>query len=158
MNLPFVLLWGFAATVALTSVLVICRGLHLTRIDIPFMLGTLWTSDRHKANWTGFLAHVCMGWIFAIIYSLAFEDTGLHHWWFGALIGLVHATFVLTAGMGVVSNLHPRMATEERGPEPTRMLEPPGFFVLNYGKGTPLATYAAHIIYGGILGFFSGRL
>lgn len=154
MNVSHVLLWGFGATIILSSILVIGRSLHLTRMDIPFLLGTLWTSDRHKANWTGFILHIFIGWVFAFIYAAAFEDTGLNHWWFGAFIGFVHATFVLTAGMSLVSQLHPRMATEERGPEPTRMLEPPGFMILNYGRGTPLATYIAHIVYGGVLGFF----
>lgn len=152
MNVAHVMLWGFVATLVLSCVLVICRGLHLTRMDIPFLLGTMLTSDRQTANWSGFLLHIIFGWAFAFIYALAFEDTGLNHWWFGAIIGFVHATFVLTSGMNVVSSVHPRIASEERGPEPTRMLEPPGFMVLNYGRGTPLATYIAHLIYGAILG------
>lgn len=154
MNASHVILWGFAATLTLSCILIICRNMHLTRMDIPFLLGTILTSDRQTANWTGFLMHLVFGWVFAFIYALAFEDTGLHHWWFGAAIGFVHATFVLTAGMALVSGLHPRMATDECGPEPTRMLEPPGFMILNYGRGTPLATYIAHVIYGGILGLF----
>jgi hypothetical protein len=28
--------------------------------------------------------------------------------------------------------------------------------VLNYGRGTPLATIVAHLIYGGVLGAFYG--
>lgn len=154
MNIPHVLLWGFGATLVLTSILVACRGLHLTRMDVPFLLGTLWTSDRKKANWSGFVLHILFGWTFALIYALAIEDTGLHYWWFGAILGFVHASFVLTLGMNVISNLHPRIASEDTGPEPTRMLEPPGFLILNYGRGTPLATYIAHIVYGSILGLF----
>lgn len=154
MNASHVLLWGLAATLVLSSILVMGRSLHLTRIDIPFLLGSIWTADRQTAKWSGFLMHVLFGWAFAFVYAQAFEDTGLNHWWFGAILGFVHATFVLTAGMNLISNLHPRMANEERGPEPTRMLEPPGFMVLNYGKGTPLATYIAHIVYGAILGLF----
>ena len=154
MNISHVLLWGFASTLILSSILVISRGLHWTRMDIPFLLGTIWTSDRQKANWIGFLLHIFIGWIFAFLYVLVFEDTGQNHWWFGIILGLLHATFVLTAGMSIVANIHPRMATEEHGPEPTRMLEPPGFMILNYGKGTPLATYVAHGVYGGILGLF----
>lgn len=154
MRIEHVMIWGLGATLILSSILVICRGLHWTRIDIPFLLGTLWTSDRQKANWSGFLMHLLLGWFFAFLYAFAIHDSGLHHWWFGVLLGLVHATFVLTAGMNFISHLHPRIASEERGPEPTRMLEPPGFMVINYGKGTPLATYLAHAVYGGILGFF----
>lgn len=94
------------------------------------------------------------GFIFAFIYVWAFEKTGLKHWWFGSLIGFVHAIFVLTAGMNIVSSFHPRMATEDQGPDLTRLLEPPGFMILNYGRGTPIATILVHLVYGGILGMF----
>lgn len=154
MNVSSAILWGFGATIVLTTLLTAGRAFHLTRMDIPYLLGTMWTSDRHKAKWVGFIHHLMMGWIFAFIYAFAFEDTGLKTWWFGCLIGLVHAMFVLTAGMSVMATIHPRMATEDQGPEPTRQLEPPGLLILNYGKGTPIATILVHLIYGGVLGMF----
>lgn len=154
MNVFDTLIWGFAATCVLTSLLVGARAFHLTRIDIPFLLGTLWTDDRDKAKWSGSILHFVFGWLFAFIYAWAFASSGIKTWWFGMLIGLVHAFFVLSMGMAIVESFHPRMASEERGPEPTRMLEPPGFMVLNYGHGTPLATIIAHMIYGWVLGFF----
>ncbi|MFL5785243.1 MAG: hypothetical protein ACJ76H_11570 [Bacteriovoracaceae bacterium] len=154
MNIGNVLLWGFAATLVLTNIMTAGRTFHLTRIDIPFILGTLWTDDRDKARWSGFSFHFMFGWLFAFIYAAAMDSAGIFTWWFGAIIGVVHGSFVLIAGMGIVSSIHPRMASEDRGPEPTRMLEPPGFMVLNYGKGTPIATMIAHVIYGAIIGTF----
>lgn len=154
MNLGHTLLWGFNATMVLTTLLVGCKAFHLTRIDIPFLLGTLWTDDRDKAKWTGAVLHIFIGWIFAFLYFSVFENTGIKTVWFGMILGLVHALVVLGFGMSILESIHPRMATEDRGPEPTRMLEPPGFMVTNYGRGTPLATIVAHVIYGGILGFF----
>src|SRR5687768_12935986 len=103
MNLSSTILWGFVATVILSSLLVACRGLHLTRIDIPFLLGTIWTDDRDKAKWSGAILHFFFGWAFALIYVWAFEITGFETWWFGMLIGLIHAVFVLTAGMDIVA-------------------------------------------------------
>jgi hypothetical protein len=154
MNWAGALLWGFAATVILTLFLSGSRGLGLTRMDISFMLGTMFTANRDRAKWIGFLFHMVNGWIFAFIYVAAFVSTGLLHWWFGMAIGLVHALFVLTAGMPMLPTIHPRMATEEHGPDPTRQLEPPGFMALHYGKQTPLASIAAHMLYGGVLGLF----
>jgi hypothetical protein len=46
------------------------------------------------------------------------------------------------------------MASEHRGPEPTRGLEPPGFMALNYGRQTPVISLVAHVLYGVILGAF----
>ncbi|HUG41847.1 MAG TPA: hypothetical protein VMM12_15265, partial [Longimicrobiales bacterium] len=86
--------------------------------------------------------------------ALAFESWGRATVWLGAGIGLVHAIFVLGAAMPILPGMHPRMASEERGPEPTRQLQPPGFFALNYGRRTPLATILAHLAYGAVLGAF----
>lgn len=154
MNAGNLILWGFAATVLLTTLLAASKHLGLTRMDIPFILGTMFTANRDKAHWFGFLAHLIMGWVFAFIYGAAFESSGLHTWWFGLTIGFVHAAFVLSVGLQIVSTFHPRMARPYQGPTPTRQLEPPGYFALNYGKGTPLVTLIAHLIYGGVLAVF----
>jgi hypothetical protein len=46
------------------------------------------------------------------------------------------------------------MVSDFRGPEPTRLLEPPGFFVTNYGRITPLVLLFVHVLYGATLGAF----
>jgi uncharacterized membrane protein YagU involved in acid resistance len=154
MNVVNLLIWGFGATVVLTVVMAASKPLGMTRMDIPFFMGTLFTANRNKAPWFGFLSHLIMGWIFAFIYGAAFETSGLHTWWFGLAIGFVHGAFVLSVGLQIVSSFHPRMAHPYQGPTPTKQLEPPGFFALNYGKGTPIVTLVAHLIYGAILGAF----
>ena len=154
MNIGHAILWGFAGTIVLTSLMSGCRGLGLTRMDIPFMLGTIFTPNRDKAKWIGILIHLLNGWIFALIYIEAFLASGLLRWWFGAAIGLVHAMFVLLVGMRLLPGIHPRMADELRGPDPTRQLEPPGYMALHYGRGTPLTTILAHVVYGALLGLF----
>lgn len=154
MNAGNLILWGFAATLILTTLMAASKHLGLTRMDIPFLLGTMFTSNRNKAHWFGFLAHLMVGWVFAFIYGAAFESSGMHTWWFGLSVGFVHAAFVLSVGLQIVSTFHPRMARPYQGPTPTRQLEPPGYFALNYGRGTPLVTLFAHLIYGGVLGVF----
>lgn len=76
MDFNSVILWGFAATLVLTSLLVLCRNLHLTRMDIPFLLGTIITGDRNRAKWSGFLLHLMFGFIFAFIYVWALRRQG----------------------------------------------------------------------------------
>lgn len=148
------LVWGFASTIVLTLVMRLSRDLGFTRMDIPLMLGTIFTPNRDQAKWLGFLFHLMMGWIFSYLYLIAFITSGIHQWWFGLLIGLVHGLFILVVGMSVLPSIHPRMATEHQGPDPTHQLEPPGFLALNYGKKTPVATLIAHLFYGSILGIF----
>jgi hypothetical protein len=50
--------------------------------------------------------------------------------------------------------MHPRMATEQEGPTPTKQLESPGFMAPNYGRRTPITVILSHIVYGAILGAF----
>jgi hypothetical protein len=154
MNMRGTTLWGFVGTVVLTSLLAGSQALGLTRINLPFMLGTMVTPDRDRAKLAGFGMHLVNGWLFASLYAAAFQSWRRATWWLGGIIGLIHALFVLLAAMPLLPGLHPRMASEQRGPTPTRQLEPPGFLALNYGRRTPLSVILAHLIYGAILGAF----
>lgn len=154
MNLPSALLWGFVATMVLTTLMSAAQALGFSRMSIPFMLGTMVTPNRDRAPFVGFVIHLVNGWLFALIYAAAFESLGRATWWLGGMVGLVHALAVLVAVMPLLPGLHPRMASEHRGPEPTRALEPPGFLALNYGHRTPLIALLAHVFYGAILGAF----
>jgi uncharacterized membrane protein YagU involved in acid resistance len=154
MNWDLAFLWGFAATLVLTTLLSGSRALGFTRMDIPFMLGTAFTADRDRARWVGFLVHSVNGFAFAFFYIALMKSADLTTVWFGALIGLIHGLFVLVVGMTILPSVHPRMASELHGPDPTRLLEPPGFLALNYGRRTPLVSLVSHVIFGAILGFF----
>lgn len=154
MNAASWLLWGFVATVVLTALMAGSRGLGVTRMDVTYLLGTIFTPDRDRAKVYGVLVHFVNGWLFSLLYVAAFESWGRANWWLGALIGLVHASFVLSVAMSFLPALHPRMANEQHGPTVVRQLEPPGFLALHYGIRTPLALAIAHAIFGAILGAF----
>src|SRR6266567_4687200 len=154
MNKRGALLWGFAGTVALTSLMSGSQALGLTRMNIPFILGSIFTPNRDRAKAIGFVLHFFNGWLFASMYAAAFESWRRATWWLGALLGLAQAALVLLASTTLLPAVHPRMATEQRGPTPTRQLEPPGFLASNYGYRTPLSVLVAHVIYGAILGAF----
>ena len=123
-------------------------------MNIPYLLGTMVTPDRQRAKLYGFVIHIVNGWLFSILYVWIFESQRLATWWFGMLIGLAQALFVLTVGMTLMPSFHPRMASEQHGPNASRQLEPPGFMALNYGFRTPLSVFIAHAAYGAMLGSF----
>lgn len=148
------LVWGFGATVILTALMSISHGAGLSRMSIPYMLGTMLTPNRDRAKVYGILMHLVNGWIFSFVYVVSFELRGGGSWWFGALVGLVHGTFVLTVAMPALPAIHRRMASEQQGPTVMRFLEPPGFLGLNYGYQTPLVGVIAHVVFGAILGAF----
>jgi uncharacterized membrane protein YagU involved in acid resistance len=152
MNTGSVLIWGFAATVVLTTILRASQAFGRTRIDLPFILGAMFTPDRDKAKVYGAVIHLVNGWLFAMVYALAFQAYGRAGADFGALIGAVQGAFVVVVAIPLLPAIHPRMATDGWGPDPTQQLEPPGNFGLNYGLSTPVVTFLGHVVYGAILG------
>lgn len=154
MNVGSAILGGFLATLVFTTLTAAGRSLGLSRMGMPFMLGTMFTPDRKRAEILGFGVHFLNGWIFAFVYALIFERWGRSGVPLGSTLGLVHGVIVLVALLPLVPQVHPRMATEEHGPDPTRALEPPGFLALNYGRRTPVLTLVAHVIYGTVIGAF----
>jgi hypothetical protein len=152
MNWGSWLLSGLLATLAMSTLLSASQGLGLTRMNLIYLLGTVITPNRERAHAYGLGLHLLWGWTFSILYVQIFEDRHLATWWFGLALGLAHALLLLTVGMSLIPNIHPRMASEKRGPDATRQLEPPGFLGLNYGVQTPVSVLLSHAVFGVILG------
>jgi hypothetical protein len=148
------LVWGFAATAVLTTLMAGSEGFGITRMNIPHMLGTMFTADRDRAKVYGAVFHFLNGWAFSIVYVVGFHAAHIFTWWFGALLGLLHGAFVSAVVLPVMPGVHPRMASELRGPTVARQLEPPGFLALNYGARTPISVLIAHLAFGAMLGGF----
>ncbi len=149
-----VILWGFVASIVVTVIMQAAQGFGISRISLPFMLGTIFSSNRDYCQILGFFCHLLTGWFLAFIYAAAFESWGQANVLLGMAIGLVHGSFALTLVIPLLPYLHPRMASEYEEPVPTRMLEPPGFLALNYGRNTPIVTMVAHLAFGAVLGGF----
>jgi len=153
-NVGSVVLWGFVASVVVTIIMQASQGFGITRMSLPFMLGTIFSANRDRCQIIGFFVHLLVGWFLSFIYAAAFESWQWATWWLGMAIGLVHGAFALTMVIPVLPHIHPRMASEHEGPTVTRMLEPPGFLALNYGQRTPIVAVVAHLSFGAILGSF----
>jgi hypothetical protein len=146
---------GFVGTLVLTTALRGGNELNLTRMDLPFLLGTAFTSDRTRAKALGYLLHFLVGLAFALIYYAVFRAIGRSGWWLGAVFGVAHGVFAGTALVDTLLPLvHPRMGTPSTAAPSVALLEPPGFLMLNYGTQTPLVSLAAHIVYGALVGGF----
>jgi hypothetical protein len=150
------LVGGVVGTIVLTTTLRAASELGLTRMDLPFLLGTAVTPDRARAKLIGYALHFVFGLVFALGYWAVFAATGVSGVWIGALLGLVHALFAGTALVSVVLPVvHPRMGTGFDAAGDAPLLEPPGFMLMNYGRQTQLAMIVAHIAYGAIVGAFA---
>ena len=153
--------WGTAAgafvgTLILTTILRAASELKLTRMDLPFLLGTVVTPDRARAKVIGYLVHFANGQLFAFAYYAVFLAIGHSGWWLGAVFGLVHGLFAGTALVNILLPVvHPRMGGPQTSAPRVALLEPPGFLMRNYGTSTPLVTVLAHVAYGSIVGGFT---
>lgn len=154
MNWSSWLLWGFVSTLALTTISAGAQGIGLTRMNLPYMLGTIFTPDRDRAKLYGFFVHMGLGLVFSLLYVLIFQSLGRANWWLGVLIGVAQALFMLLVVMALMPGLHPRMASEQQGPTAQNLLEPPGFLALHYGVRTPVAVLLSHTVFGAMLGAF----
>ena len=144
---------GFLATLVLTTMARGAGELGLTRMDLPFLLGTTVTENRRKAKAIGYVFHFLLGIAFAALYAAFFVAIGRSSWWIGALLGVLHALFTGTVLVNILLPIvHPRIGTPETAANETALLEPPGFLMLNYGRNTFLVTLATHIAYGTIIG------
>ncbi len=154
-------IWGnlagaFVGTLVLTTALSAASQARLTRMDLPFLLGTAFTTDRGRAKVIGYLIQFLNGQLIGLVYYAVFA--AIHHAgvWLGAALGVVHALFAGTVVVNILlPAIHPRMGTFTTSAPDVAMLEPPGFLMLNYGIGTPLIGGLAHVVYGAIVGGFS---
>ena len=159
MTVPGALAGGVVGTVVLTTSLRAAQELGLTRMDIPLLLGTVFTANRSRANLIGYALHFVNGLLFALLYAAVFAAVGEASWWFGALLGLAHGSFAGGALVNVLlPAVHPRMGTPWSDSGETPLLEPPGLFLENYGPRTALGNLAAHLAYGAIVGGFAAHL
>jgi hypothetical protein len=107
---------GFAGTLVLTTALRTANELKLTRMDLPFLLGTALTADRARAKALGYALHFIFGLLFALVYYAIFIAIGRDGWWLGAIFGAVHGLFAGTALVNIMLPLH-RPARTTRLPD-----------------------------------------
>jgi hypothetical protein len=155
MSVLVALAGGFVGTLVLTTLLRTASEFHLTRMDLPFLLGTAFTPDRSRAKAVGYLAHFLMGQIFALGYYGLFVVLDRHDWWLGAAFGLGQGLFAGTVLVNVLLPIvHPRMGTTSTDARSVALLEPPGFMARNYGVRTPVVSLCAHVAFGTIIALF----
>jgi hypothetical protein len=150
---------GFVGTVVLTTGLRLAQQTGMTRMDLPLLLGTVFTANRSRANVIGYAVHFLNGLVFALLYYAVFRAVGHAGWLFGLGLGAVHAIFAGGALVAVLlPAVHPRMGTPWSDAEETPLLEPPGFLLGNYGERTAIGNFVGHLAYGAIVGGFAGHL
>ena len=143
---------GFVGTFVLASVLQAATALRLTRIDLPFLIGSAVSGDHGLARAAGYTLQAAIGVGFALVYHALFAALGTSAVWVGAAFGLLHGAVTATLVVPVLlPPVHPRLATTSTAADQAPQLARPGFAMLTYGTATPALTCLAHVLYGTIV-------
>ena len=145
------------------------------RMNLLLLIGTMFAPVGAAAYGLGFMMHLMMSAAFGLVHGALIEQVGVTSAGagagYGALFGLGHAVATGMA-LGMMPMIHPRLRKSRPtltpvfagGPAATgapaddELLDPPGFFGLNYPMMTTAGFFALHIMFGAIVGAVYGGL
>lgn len=139
------------------------------KMNLLLLLGTMVAPVGAAAYAAGFMAHVGMSVVFGVVHGGLIEVVGVtsaaQGAAYGAFFGLGHALMVGVA-LGMMPMIHPRMRQAQGQLVPAlaggaatpgeELLDPPGFFGLNYPLSTVMGFFMLHVMFGVIVGSVYG--
>lgn len=158
---------GFVGAVAMTLLMKMGTSMGMSNMPpMPVIQGAMFTDDESAARKIGMVTHlIVMGTlVFGTVYAALFAAFGTAGWLAGVVIGLVHAVVAGAIGFPMMGSSHPRMegvaafsgdSTYEAEPGSLRVAAP-GFFGINYGRGTPMGLLMGHAVYGLVVALIYG--
>ncbi len=135
------------------------------KMNLLLLLGTMVVPAGVTAYVAGAMIHAMMSIAFGLVHGAVFSASGITSaepaW--GLVFGLVHWAVVGMA-LGMVPMMHPRMrygglrlVAQARGnPHGEGLLDPPGFYALNYPPATAAGFLMLHLLFGVIVGALYG--
>lgn len=170
MNVGVAILGGLIGGTAMVGVLYSAIWMLPRQMKMNFLLivGTMLVPVGASAYAVGLMLHLMMSTAFGLIHGGLIEAIGVTSAGegavYGALFGLGHAVIAGVA-LGMMPLLHPRMRPEQpklvpafgAGAEPEEeLLDPPGFFGMNYPAMTVRGFFMLHVMFGAIVGLLYG--
>ncbi len=167
MNAGVAILGGLIGGVAMVAVLYTAIWMMPRQMKMNFLLivGTMFVPVGAAAYGVGLAVHLMMSAAFGLVHGGLIEAAGVTSAGegaaYGALFGLGHAVIAGVA-LGMMPLLHPRMRPEQPKLIPAfagggaasdeELLDPPGFFGLNYPPLTVMGFVMLHVMFGVIVG------
>jgi hypothetical protein len=139
------------------------------KMNLLLLIGTMVAPLGATAYAIGLMAHAMMSVTFGLVHGGLMDAVGVTSTGqgaaYGALFGLGHA-LVVGVILGMMPMLHPRMRSTQgqlvpalaggSAPRGEELLDPPGFFGLNYPMPTVMGFFMLHVMFGVIVGTFYG--
>ncbi|NUR32947.1 MAG: hypothetical protein HOQ30_02980 [Gemmatimonadaceae bacterium] len=140
---------GMVGGAAMSAVMWMGRSLRGMDVNLSMMLGTMFVQPPGGTAWiVGFIMHLMISGLIALIYASAFEHvTHRSGWGIGMLFSLVHS---IGTGlfMGMVPAMHPMIKSGQ--------MPAPGMFMAHKGAMYVVMLFVLHAIYGAIVGGMYG--
>ena len=133
---------GLLGGIVLTILLAGARVIGISELNLEMTLGTLGTTPDLNAWTIGFVLHLMLAGVFALVYGQIFEHLARAGVGIGLLVGLLHAV-VVGIVLGFLTWIHPVLGAE---------LPAPGFFAAGLGLDDVLVFLAVHMIFGMLVG------
>ena len=103
MNILSAVIAGIVATLIFTAVLMMAPKMGMPKMDIVGLLGSMFGKENQALGW---MMHLMMGVVFALIYAFLWSrGIGASTWLFGLIFGAVHWLIVGMA-MGTIPMMH----------------------------------------------------
>jgi hypothetical protein len=137
---------GLVATVLAASVFWVFYSFNATRLDAPVQLGCLFRRDPRDPRTAALGAALLLllgATVIPAVYTALFPIRGGASWRAGLLLGAVHGV-VLLLGFPILGTISACVRSGRIGP--------PGWFGVRWGRATPVAILAGHLVYGAVLG------
>lgn len=143
------LLFGVLGAATISAVMALFRALGMP-LSIELLLGTaLGIAPGMTAFAVGLLMHLGMGALFGLLYGFLFERVLAHGGApTGMLVAIPHGALIGVL-LGMTPQFHPMV--------PERLADPGPYFA-NLGVAGVLVFFAAHVLYGAILGAGYGHV
>lgn len=144
------ILGGFLGTLAFTILMYAAPTMGLPPMDLPTLLGTMFTTNMSLAFALGLVMHFLIGSvILALVYSLFVADVLPGPSWLrGVTYGVAVWLVAMAVVMPMIGAVHPLVASG--------MMPAPGFFVSSMGPMAAIGSLIGHLAYGAILGAVRG--
>ena len=122
MNVLSAVIAGIAGTIAISMVMGLAPMMGMPKMDIVDMLSTMFGKPNKVLGW---MMHLMMGVVFALIYAFLWSrGFGSSNWLFGLIFGVVHWLIV-----GVIMAMIPMMHVGIKNGD----VEAPGMWMTNQG-------------------------
>ena len=146
MNILAVVISGIVGTIAISMVMALAPKMGLPKMDIVGMLSTMFGKPNRILGW---IMHMMMGVVFALIYAFLWSlGIGSASWLFGLLFGIGHWLVI-----GVMFALIPMMHAGIKSGE----VEKPGLWMTNQGGAMAfVGGLMGHMVFGVVVTLIYG--